>query len=279
MDRKAEVITFFTNYFKSILDNYTNESFWKVEHEIKFLKDIFVSIYCEPKDSFHIQPIQQMFPNYTSHDNFKRYYIQYYEGSNFKEHIGNYLSFNNIFYELFKIISNVIMDKKLKLSPSYFENIINEYEKNPETIKNSQHFYTSFLVSIKNEITKKTLNNLIIDVLNLYYNNYEEFISSFGYNHQLKYDISQVQSKYSYTNGTETIALNTFDKININSSYQYLITTCYNISNEYYNDMYEIFKNHYQLLLNNNKKLEDNKIIKNDENHDNKTSKKAIKNN
>jgi hypothetical protein len=106
----------------------------------------------------------------------------------------------------------------------------------------------------------------------MYCDNYEDFIIKKQYNKLLNENINMIKNKYCsiFNNGQSMLMdLKNFNnnEINIKNLRNFLIWTCFNITYDYYNNVYDIILNHYNILndyilLENNIKKNTKKIVK-----------------
>ena len=244
-ERASEVGNFFSNYYKIVYDNYSNDTFLKISYELQFTKDLFSSINFSPINS-NTQQIHHYLPDYGRYEDFKYYYENGFNRSKYQ--LEMYFQ-NDIFYELFKILKKIIIEKDYKFKEDGFNNLKNTYEEKKLTLNNYQQF-DNYFNEFKIIIYKQSLNNVIMNILNMYCENYDDFIVKKQYNRELNNNINMMKNKC-YNNGQNaTIDLKNFDnnEINIKNLRNFLIWYIINILYSHYNDIYDMFLNHYNIL-------------------------------
>ena len=246
--RTIEIEEFFKNYFKLIHENYNKENFNKISHEIHFISNLFsfVQLYPSNTNNFHYQI--QLSGDYTSFNNYYSKSLNsalYYISRCFE---------NDVFYEFFKVIKNIILYKNIKINENFLDKFINIFEKHKTDFYNSQTFNNN-LIDIQQTIYKHTLNNIIINILILYLNNYDNFILKNHYNILLNDNIHIIQQTNYYDinnnrlNIHNIIDFKDFNKdINIHNIQNFILWMLYKAPYILYSDVFDILLNHYNFL-------------------------------
>ncbi len=129
------------------------------------------------------------------------------------------------------------MLKYYKFKEDSFNNLKNTYEEQKLTLNSYQQF-DNYFNEFKIIIYNQSLNNVIMNILNMYCENYDDLIVKKHYNRELNNNINMVKYKC-YNNGQNaTIDLKNFDnnEINIKNLGNFLIWYCCNMSYSHYNE-------------------------------------------
>jgi hypothetical protein len=127
--------------------------------------------------------------------------------------------------------------KYYKFKEDSFNNLKNTYEEQKLTLNSYQQF-DNYFNEFKIIIYNQSLNNVIMNILNMYCENYDDLIVKKHYNRELNNNINMVKYKC-YNNGQNaTIDLKNFDnnEINIKNLGNFLIWYCCNMSYSHYNE-------------------------------------------
>jgi hypothetical protein len=249
--RTKEIEDFFKNYFTTIHENYDNENYNKIQHEIEFMKNLFDDIQFHTPNAMNMR-FHYYLPRSSFYDDFNNYCLKSLNNSLYS--IGMYFD-NNVFFELFKILKKIILYKYEKINENIFNEFINMYEINKSNLHNYQTFSIHLINNMLQRIYKQSINNLIINILNIYLENYEEFITIKKYNNLLNEKIYSIKFKTYYDENKHPLNTHTmldfkdFNKeITIHNLSSFTIWSCYGTTHQYYNDAFEMFLNHYNFL-------------------------------
>lgn len=249
--RTKEIEDFFKNYFTTIHENYDKENYNKIQHEIEFMKNVFDDIQFHTPNAMNMR-FHYYLPQSSFYDDFNNYCLRTLNNSLYS--IGMYFD-NDVFFELFKILKKIILYKYEKINENIFNEFINMYKINKSNLHNYQTYSIHLINNMLQRLYKQSINNLIINILNIYLENYEEFITIKKYNNLLNEKIYSIKFKTYYDENKHQLNTHTmldfkdFNKeITIHNLSSFTIWSCYGTTHQYYNDTFEMFLNHYNFL-------------------------------
>ena len=248
---------FFDNYFKNMYDNYNNETFWKISHKQQFVYN-FMSNF-----ENRLLKIQCRFPfgNFTifncNYKDFKIYYETYYN-SDIRTMLVSYFLANNILYELFIMLKNILLNNNIE---NNYNNIRNDFKKlclkytsslqNHIIDNNNNEWYNEIFVSSDNIIGKYLLNLLIVNIFCAYQqllDNNELCKTSMNIlNNNIESLKITIGSFVNNSNGMN-LNVNTFQDINPIYLHNSLVWFCFKVPDQIFNELHTIYVTHLNYL-------------------------------
>ena len=249
--RTKGIEDFFKNYFTTIHEKYNKENYNKIQHEIEFMRNAFDDIQFHTPNAMNMR-FHYYLPQSSFYDAFNNYCLKSLNNSLYS--IGMYFD-NDVFFELFKILKKIILYKYEKINENIFDEFINMYEINKSNLHNYQTFNNYLINNMLQRLYKQSINNLIINILNIYLENYEEFVVKKKYNILLNENIFNIKFKTYYDENKHQLNTHTmmdfkdFNKeIIISNLSSFIIWSCYGTTYQYYSDVFDMFLNHFNFL-------------------------------